>query len=73
MTVVSNIFEKIKSYIDWTAPDMTVNLNYINLVSILQADYFSMKNEIRELKQKNADLRFKNAELCEKLFKRTSK
>ena len=39
----------------------------------LQADYFSMKNEIRELKQKNADLRFKNAELCEELFKLTRK
>ena len=43
--------------------------NYMNLLAEIQADYFKTRSELSEQRQKNADLRFKNAELCEELFK----
>ncbi len=55
-----SMFNTLFNYIDFTAPSKKVNENYTNLLAILQADYFSMKTELRDLKQKNVDLRMQN-------------
>ena len=65
----ARLFTTLFDYIDFTAPTKEVNKNYSNILAQIYADYSSMRNEIGQLKQKNADLRFKNAELCEELFK----
>ena len=65
----SKLFTTIFNYIDFTAPTKEVNENYLNILAEIYSDYFNMRNEISQLKQKNADLRFKNAEFCEELFK----
>ena len=65
----TRLFTTLFDYIDFTAPTKEVNKNYSNILAQIYADYSSMRNEIGQLKQKNADLRFKNAELCEELFK----
>lgn len=73
MDVNARIFNTLFNYIDFTAPSLEVNTNYTNLLAILQTNFIHFKNEVSELKQQNADLRFKNAELCEELFKLTRK
>ena len=65
----TRLFNTLFNYIDFTAPTKEVNDNYTNLLAEIQADYFKTRKELAEQKQKNADLRFKNAELCEELFK----
>ena len=69
MDARTTLFHTLFNYIDFTAPTKEVNENYSNILAQIYADYSSMRNEIGQLKQKNADLRFKNAELCEELFK----
>ena len=69
MDARTTLFHTLFNYIDFTAPTKEVNKNYSNILAQIYADYSSMRNEISQLKQKNADLRFKNAELCEELFK----
>jgi hypothetical protein len=69
MDMRSKLFTAIFNYIDFTAPTKEVNESYLNILAEIHSDYCNMKNEISQLKRKNADLRFKNAELCEELFK----
>ena len=69
MDMITRLFTTLLDYIDFTAQTKEVNKNYSNILAQIYADYSSMRNEIGQLKQKNADLRFKNAELCEELFK----
>ena len=69
----TRLFTTLFDYIDFTAPTEEVNNNYSNILAQIYADYSSMRNEISQLKQNNADLRFKNAELCEELFKLSNK
>lgn len=65
----AKLFVTLFNYIDFTAPTKETKESYMNLLAQIQADYFKMKIELGDLKQNNADLRFKNAELCEELFK----
>lgn len=65
----ARLFTTIFNYIDFTAPTKEVRESYLNILAEIHTDYFNMKNEVSQLKRKNADLRFKNAELCEELFK----
>lgn len=65
----AKLFVTLFNYIDFTAPTKETRESYMNLLAQIQADYFKMKIELGDLKQNNADLRFKNAELCEELFK----
>ena len=65
----AKLFVTLFNYIDFTAPTKETKESYMNLLAQIQADYFKMKIELGDLKQKTADLRFKNAELCEELFK----
>ncbi len=69
----SKLFTTLFNYIDFTAPTKETRDSYMNLLAQIQADYFKMKIELGDLKQNNADLRFKNAELCETVFKLTNK
>ena len=69
MDMRSKLFVTLFNYIDFTAPTKETKDSYMNLLAQIQADYFKMKSELGDLKQNNADLRFKNAELCEELFK----
>lgn len=73
MDARTTLFNTLFNYIDFTAPTKEVNNNYSNILAQIYADYSSMRNEISQLKQNNADLRFKNAELCEELFKLSNK
>ena len=65
----AKLFVTLFNYIDFTAPTKETKESYMNLLAQIQADYFKMKIELGDLKQNNAGLRFKNAELCEELFK----
>ena len=65
----AKLFVTLFNYIDFTASTKETKESYMNLLAQIQADYFKMKIELGDLKQNNADLRFKNAELCEELFK----
>ena len=69
MDMRAKLFVTLFNYIDFTAPTAETRDSYINLLAQIQADYFKMKSELGDLKQMAADLRFKNAELCEELFK----
>ncbi len=69
----SKLFTTLFNYIDFTAPTKEIRDSYMNLLAQIQADYFKMKIDLGDLKQTTADLRFKNAELCETVFKLTNK
>lgn len=69
----AKLFVTLFNYIDFTAPTKETRDSYMNLLAQIQADYFKMKSELGDLKQNNADLRFKNAELCEEVFKLSNK
>ena len=69
----SKLFTTLFNYIDFTAPTKETRNSFMNLLAQIQADYFKMKIELGDLKKNNADLRFKNAELCETVFKLTNK
>lgn len=67
----ARLFQTLFDYIDFTAPTKEVNENYTNLLAEIKIDFDKTRKELAEQKQKNADLRFKNAKLCEELFKLT--
>ena len=73
MDMRTRLFTTLFDYIDFTAPTKAVKDNYMNLLAEIQADYFKTRRELSEQRQKTADLRFKNAELCEELFKLSNK
>ena len=65
----TRLFTTLFDYIDFTAPTKAVKDNCMNLLAEIRVDFDKTRKELAEQKQKNADLRFKNAELCEELFK----